>query len=166
MIGMGFYAYRLLNRQESTPATPAASAPVSGPQQRAVMMLASGESGNLEIREVLSPLPEDSSLRAQELIRLLLNAYSGPNSRHPLPGAAEVRQVFLLQDGTAVLDMNAAFADQHPSDAKTEQLTVESMVQTLCRNLPQIKRVRILVEGQERETLAGHLDLRKPFPAR
>jgi len=37
-----------------------------------------------------------------------------------------------------------------------EQLTVNSLVETLGVNVPGIQRVNILVEGQTRDTLAGH----------
>jgi hypothetical protein len=40
-----------------------------------------------------------------------------------------------------------------------EELTVFSLVQTLAANLPGVAQVKILVNGQERETLAGHADL-------
>jgi len=40
-----------------------------------------------------------------------------------------------------------------------EELTVVSLVQTLSANIPGITRVKILVEGNERDTLAGHADL-------
>jgi hypothetical protein len=35
--------------------------------------------------------------------------------------------------------------------------------QTLVANFPAIKTVRILVEGREIQTLAGHLDLTVPY---
>jgi hypothetical protein len=40
-----------------------------------------------------------------------------------------------------------------------EELTIASLVETLVENVPGISRVKILVEGKERETLAGHADL-------
>jgi hypothetical protein len=40
-----------------------------------------------------------------------------------------------------------------------EELTIASLIQTLAANIPGILRVKILVEGKERETLAGHADL-------
>jgi hypothetical protein len=36
---------------------------------------------------------------------------------------------------------------------------VVSLIQTLSANIPGITRVKILVEGKERDTLAGHADL-------
>jgi hypothetical protein len=62
-----------------------------------------------------------------------------------------------------VIDINAAFADGHRSGVLEEELTVASLIQTLSANIPGILRVKILVEGQERETLAGHADLAQFF---
>jgi hypothetical protein len=45
----------------------------------------------------------------------------------------------------------------------SEELTVASLIQTLSANLPGILRVKILVEGKQRETLAGHADLSSFF---
>ncbi len=55
--------------------------------------------------------------------------------------------------------MNAAFAAAYPANPVAEQLTLDSMVQTLAANFPSIRRVKILVEGREREKLAGNTDL-------
>ena len=66
---------------------------------------------------------------------------------------------------TAVVDTNAAFADAHPSGVLAEELTIASMVNTLNANDPQITRVKILVDGKERDTLAGHADLRRFYLA-
>ena len=38
-------------------------------------------------------------------------------------------------------------------------MTVDSIVQTLENNVPTLRRLKILIHGQEAETLAGHLDL-------
>jgi len=70
-----------------------------------------------------------------------------------------VRDVYLVDPGLAVMDLNAAFADGHRSGVLVEELTVASLVQTLSANIPGILRVRILVDGKPRETLAGHTDL-------
>ena len=90
---------------------------------------------------------------------MLLAAYAAQGSQHLLPKSADVKQVFFLEGDLAVVDMNAAFADEHPSGAQTEQLTLDSIVQTLAANFPQIKRVKILVDGRERDKLAGNADL-------
>ena len=74
-------------------------------------------------------------------------ARSGPGS--------EIRDVYLVDPGLAVIDVNDAFADGHRSGILVEELTVASLVQTLATGIPGINRVKILVGGRERETLAG-----------
>jgi hypothetical protein len=67
--------------------------------------------------------------------------------------------VYLLDAASAVVNLNAAFANSHRSGIEVEQLTVLSLVRTLKAQLPQLTRVRFLVDGKTRETLAGHIDL-------
>ena len=61
--------------------------------------------------------------------------------------------------GLAVIDLNAAFADGHRSGVLVENLTIASLVRTLTANIEGINRVKILIDGQPRQTLAGHADL-------
>jgi hypothetical protein len=70
-----------------------------------------------------------------------------------------VRSVFLVDPGVAVIDMNGAFADSHRSGVLVEELTVASLIHTITANTPNILRVKILIDGKQRETLAGHADL-------
>ena len=45
-----------------------------------------------------------------------------------------------------------------------EDLTLKSIIGTLHGILPQADRVRFLVDGQPRETLAGHAALDRTYP--
>ena len=96
---------------------------------------------------------------AAEILRALLNLYLDKFSPHPLGAGSEIRDVYLVDPGLAVIDINAAFADGHRSGVLVEELTVVSLIQTLSANIPGITRVKILEEGIERDTLAGHADL-------
>ena len=58
------------------------------------------------------------------------------------------------------------FVNGHPSGVEVEALTLASILGTLHTNLPQIEQVRFLVDGQPRETLAGHADLLRTYPVR
>jgi hypothetical protein len=66
-------------------------------------------------------------------------------------------------DELAVVNLTGAFASNHPSGIETESLTVLSICATLHANLPQVTEVRFLVDGQPRETLAGHADLMRTY---
>ena len=64
----------------------------------------------------------------------------------------------------AVINLHGTFADHHPSGIEPETLTIDSILQTLGANFPQIEQVRFLVDGQPRDTLHGHADLMRTYP--
>jgi hypothetical protein len=88
-----------------------------------------------------------------------MSIYTAKDSVHPLAAGAEIRQVFLVDPGLAVIDVNSAFVEGQVSGVLAEELTIASLVQTLATNMPGLARVKILIDGKERETLAGHADL-------
>ena len=50
-----------------------------------------------------------------------------------------------------------------PSGIQSEQMAVDSIARTLEANVPEVQRMKILIHGQEVETLAGHVDLMGTF---
>ena len=52
---------------------------------------------------------------------------------------------------------------KHPGGSFTELLTVYAIVNAVTANLPTVQRVQILIDGKEADTLAGHVDLRRPL---
>jgi hypothetical protein len=167
VIAMGIYLrhMRLRARELESPATAAlpVAPPASGPTETVTLYVADDASGILHPQSAQIPLPGGRQQRAEELLRGLLRIYQQPGATHPLAPAADIRAIYLVDPGAAVIDLNAAFADQHRSGILSEQLTVNSLVETLAINVPGIQRVTILVEGQTRDTLAGHADLSEPF---
>jgi hypothetical protein len=167
VVAMGIYA-RHMRRQASELESPAANAlpvvpPASGPTETVTLYVADDAAGTLRARSAQIPLPGGRQQRAEELLRALLRIYQQPGAAHPLAPAADIRSIYLAAPGVAVIDLNAAFADQHRSGILSEQLTVNSLVETLAVNVPGIQRVNILVEGKTRDTLAGHADLSESF---
>ena len=163
VIAMGIYV-RHMRRQAGELEAPAANAlpvvpPASGPTETVTLYVADDAAGTLRAQSAKIPLPGDRQQRAEELLRALLRIYQQPGAAHPLSPASDIRSIYLVEHGAAVIDLNAAFADQHRSGILSEQLTVNSLVDTLAVNAPGIYRVKILVEGKSRETLAGHADL-------
>jgi hypothetical protein len=163
---MGIYARHMRQQArefELTPAELPVAAPASGPTETVTLYVADDAAGILRARSAQIPLPGGRQQRAEELLRALLRIYQQPGAPHALAAAADVRSIYLVDPGAAVIDLNAAFADQHRSGILTEQLTVNSLVETLAVNVPGIHRVSILVEGKTRDTLAGHADLTQFF---
>jgi hypothetical protein len=95
--------------------------------------------------------------QAKEVIQLLLRR-SGA-----IPPGVALREIFVTSQGVAYLDLSQELVANHPGGSSAEELTVFSLTQTLVANFPAIKTVKILVEGREVLTLAGHLDLTIPY---
>ena len=163
VLGMSVYAGRMRGRAAAGPVASVdmrpVVPPVAGATEQVTLFVAYDDTGVLLAQPARIPLPSVRQQRAEELLRSLLALYLDKASPHPLPEGADVRSVYLVDPGLAVIDINAAFADGHRSGVLSEELTVASMIQTLSANLPGILRVKILVEGKQRDTLAGHADL-------
>src|SRR5262245_25410256 len=110
-------------------------------------------------------MPTDRSQRAREVLRAVLAQYLQSSSPHPLGKGADIRDVYLLSDDTLIVDTTPQFADAHPSGILLEELTLTSLIETLAANVPGVAKVKFLVNGQERETLAGHADLMSFYQA-
>jgi hypothetical protein len=104
-------------------------------------------------------MPQDRTLRAREALRAVLAQYLQSPSPHPLPRGADIREIYMIGSDTIVIDTTAQFADGHPSGILVEHLTIMSLIETVAANVPGLARIKFLVDGQERETLAGHADL-------
>ena len=76
----------------------------------------------------------------------------------------EIRAVFVAADGTAYVDFSHALRAGVAPGIGAETLTIYSLVNTLTANIPSIRQVKILLEGQEVETLSGHVDLMRAYP--
>jgi|ERR1700683_109814 hypothetical protein len=163
VLGMSLYAWRMRGRAAAGPVVSVDSRPVgppvAGATEQVTLFVAYDDTGVLYAQSARIPLPSVRQQRAEELLRSLLALYLDKASPHPLPPGSDVRSVYLVDPGLAVIDINAAFADGHRSGVLSEELTVASLIETLSANLPGILRVKILVEGKQRDTLAGHADL-------
>jgi hypothetical protein len=125
-------------------------------------------------------LPKETGARARVLLRQLFADYAASASKHPLTVGPGVEQVFFMpakstgkatspavDSGaqTAIVNLTSAFAENHPSGIEPETLTLLSVISTLHENFPAVEQVRFLVDGQPRETLAGHADLTRTYLA-
>ena len=104
-----------------------------------------------------------------EQIRLtIVELVKGPLSAliHTIPGGTEVRGVFLDEKGCAYMDFSRDISQKHPGGTTGELVTISSIVNTLTANFPEaVRKVRILIDGREAKTLAGHIDISRPiFP--
>ena len=99
--------------------------------------------------------------------QLVLELISGSTRGHlaAVPAGTKLRSFFLLDDGTAVVDFSAQLRENHPGSCRREQLTLFSVVNSLVLNVPEIDRVKFLVDSAETKALTGHLPLEFPLTA-
>ena len=163
VLGLSLYAWHIRTVAVATPVTSTdtrpLAPPVAGPTERVTLFVAQDDTGSLRAESAQIPLSSGRQQRAEELLRALLSLYLDKSSSHALGPGADVRSVFLVDPGVAVIDLNSAFANTHRSGVLVEELTVASLIHTISANTQGIVKVKILVDGQERETLAGHADL-------
>ncbi|HKN17923.1 MAG TPA: GerMN domain-containing protein [Candidatus Sulfotelmatobacter sp.] len=167
VLAMSIYAWRMRGRAAATPVasvdTRPVVPPVAGATERVTLYVAYDDIGILRAQSAQIPMPSVRQERAEEVLRALIALYLDKTSPHPLPPGSDIRSVYLVDPGLAVIDVNAALADGHRSGVLAEELTVASLIQTLSANIPGILKMKILVEGKQRETLAGHADLSNFF---
>jgi len=108
--------------------------------------------------EVDLELSSNATVRAKQVLHALVTDPPTPEQR-TLPADATLLGFYVLPDGTAIADFSQALASQTPSGILSEELAVDSIVRTLRGNVSTLKRLKILIHGQEMDTLAGHVDL-------
>ena len=108
--------------------------------------------------QVQLPLSADPAQRARQVLQELI-ANPPTTGQRTVPADTEILGFYILSDGTAVADFSETLASETPSGILSEQEAVDSMVQTLASNVASLRRLKILIHGQEAETLAGHVDL-------
>lgn len=116
-----------------------------------------GPGGRLRPRPFDLPAGAPTRDAAEAVVRRVV-ADSGT-----VPDGVEVLDVFVSGRGVAVLNFSGELLSRHPGGLAAEELTVYSLSHSLVEGFPAIAEVRILVDGKQEDTLAGHLDLRSGF---
>ena len=80
-----------------------------------------------------------------------------------IPRGTTLRAFYITDRGDAFVDLSAEASTLHPGGSTHELLTVYAIVNVVTANLTSVERVQILIDGRQPDTLAGHVDLRRPF---
>lgn len=172
---------RILAMRDQSPI----AAPTDIPNEQASIAMPNDADGAITLDQISLALPAEPSLRARVLVARVLSDLALPASTHPIPSGPAVTDVFFLPlplrnpaaaadqpeqpvsdthgIQLAVVNLTKSFADAHPSGIESEDLTLRAILATLHANFPEIAQVRFLVDGQTRDTLAGHADLTQPY---
>ena len=150
--------------QAGSPAAAEAPSFISEPNRREVSLFfqeADSENLGAESRKIF--LTTSVADQAKQIVVELINGPQEPGLLPTLPPQTSLRGLYLDRRGAAYVDLSSEVADLHPGGTGEEIATIYSLVDSLTYNLPEIKRVRILINGEERETLKNHLDLRRDY---
>ena len=170
LVGTGTWAMFTYVKRTSTGATlgpPASDAanPDQPPSRRITAMLHYVSEDGLRLVSVPREVPFGESTTDQA--RYILEAQLEPPPDRllaPIPAGVVLRGVFVSAGGQAFVDFSPELRTLHPGGSLNELFTVYSIVSTLTTNLPALHSVQILIDGREVDTLAGHVDLRRPLP--
>jgi hypothetical protein len=103
-------------------------------------------------------LSADPVERGKQVLEALIANAPSPEQR-TIPAEATLLGFYILSDGTVIADFSDALSSETPSGVESEQVVIDSISRTLESNVPVVRRLKILIHGQEVETLAGHVDL-------
>lgn len=108
------------------------------------------------------PFGEGPVEQAQQIIQAQIAPVAEPLVS-AVPPDTKLRALFVTDRGQAFVDFSRELVASHSGGSMNELLTVYTIVDALTENLPAITSVQLLVEGKQVETLAGHVDLRRPL---
>lgn len=109
-------------------------------------------------REILVDNTTDKYTAAVEA---LLDEPEEENLTRIFPKNAAIRSV-TVANGLATVDLDGNITKGFVGGSTGEEFLVGSVVNTLT-NFPEVQRVKFLVDGQDIETLSGHMDLSAPL---
>lgn len=156
---------RLLERVVDPPPAPIEAATPPPPETahiRATLFFASSDGAALAPVRREVRLAADAVAQGREILLAMLEPAPAPYTS-VVPTGTTLRAFYLTESGDAYVDLSAEASSAHPGGTFFELLTAQAIVQAVTANLPSIRRVQILIGGREVDTLAGHLDLRRPL---
>ena len=161
LIGCGFLAFLFWALSDTLFPPDAQEAAAKRERKEAVLFFSDANERFLVQEKRLIPKGKDTAAQAEEIVRALVE---GPKmgSIRTIPAGARLLAV-RVADGTAVLNFDNPFIEQHPGGTASEVATVYSLANSLAVNLPEVKRIRIQVNGKDVTTIKGHIDLREPI---
>ncbi|HET9703283.1 MAG TPA: GerMN domain-containing protein [Vicinamibacterales bacterium] len=148
------------------PAAPAAPPPAAAPavpRIKAILYFASEDGQRLVPTEQEVPLADGVVAQARSIVEAQLAAQPPAPLVSTIPQGATLRGLFVSDRNEAFVDLDPSIRAAHPGGTLRELMTVYTIVHAVVTNLPNLQEVQILIGGQEADTLAGHIDLRRPL---
>jgi spore germination protein GerM len=148
---------------DAPPTPPPAVATPAVPRIKATLFFGSEDGRGLVRAEHEIPLAEGTVAQARALVEAQLAATPTAPLVRTVPEGTKLRGLYVSEKNEAFVDLDVTVRDKHPGGSMTELLTVYTIVNAITTNLPDVQSVQLLIDGHEVDTLAGHVDLRRPL---
>lgn len=114
-------------------------------------------------QRMLVKSPDDVEF-GRRIIQALIDG-PGDSLVRTIPKGTLLRSFYLDKYRMAYVDLSEAVREKHSGGAESELLTIYSIVNSLILNMDEVETVKLLIEGRQIITLAGHIDTQNPFSA-
>lgn len=167
LVALGWVGYkapawsRAANPRASA-ATPPSQPPPPGRKIKARLFYVADDGMRLTGIERDVAYGEGAVDQAREIVAAQIGPVAEPLVS-AIPQGTALRALFITENGQAFVDLSGEVAKGHSGGSTSELLTVYTIVDALTANLPAITAVQLLIDGKEVDTLAGHVDLRRPL---
>ena len=133
------------------------------PRIKAILYFASSDGFALVPVEREIPLAQGTVAQARAVVEAQLTATPPDGLVSTIPEGTTLRGVYVSDRNEAFVDLDATVRTKHPGGSMNELFTVYTIVNAVTTNLPDVEHVQLLIDGREVDTLAGHVDLRRPL---
>jgi hypothetical protein len=157
---------RVMRRPVETPvASKAAPDRTPAPVRHITATLFVGTADGQRLRAVQREVPfgEGAVEQGRQIVLAQLAAAAEAPLVSVVPPGATLRSFYMSERGEAFVDLGPEIVTGHPGGTTAEELTLFAIVNAVAANLPAVATVQILVDGKEVDTLAGHVDIRRPL---
>lgn len=157
---------RVMQRtDESAPERAGGTPPAEAPVRHITATLFYGSDDGMHLVPVQRELPygEGAAEQGRQILLAQLTIAPEPPLVQVIPPGSTLRSFYVSGRGDAFVDLGPEIVKAHPGGSTAELLTVYAIVHAVLANLPALTSVQILVDGREVDTLAGHVDLRRPM---
>lgn len=164
----GIYIWSLMRspgvpQNALVPAHPALAKP-AGTDERLMVTFFFPSDGMLASGSIAVRRQPDSQSQAREILTALFGDQR--TAQTAILKDIKLRELYLDATGTAYVDLAPVPQKEIRASAWEELTAIYAIVNTLTQNIDEIKRIRVLLDGREVQTLAGHIDLSRSFGKR
>ena len=162
--GVTWSLMRVFSPAPSAAPAPSVTAPPPSGTAHITATLYYGSSDGRALVPVRRDVPAATSVvdQGRQILTVLFQDAPQPYVQ-VVPKGTKLRAFYLTDRGDAFVDLSGDVVSAHPGGSLTELLTVYAIVNAVTANLPAVQRVQLLVEGKEVDTIAGHVDVRRPL---